>query len=170
MFLRDHRIVYIEVINNWRCQELEYFIWGNDIVISNLRKTENIFIDATFHTPIGFNQTLIIMFKDIITGEKYPGIFILMNKKSYILYKLFFESILSILKQNNLYDLNFNSITTDAEPGLIKFIKEYFPDFVCLYHFKKDIVDQAKFQGLMKKEYKNETKKVISKLTNLAID
>ena len=75
--LRDHRILYKEDINSLRCKELEYFIWGNDLVISHLRKSENIFIDATFHTPIRFYQTLIIMFKDIITGEKYPGMYIL---------------------------------------------------------------------------------------------
>lgn len=173
LFLRDHRIFYKESKNFNRPLELEYFIWANDMSISHMRKSENIFIDATFHIPYGFQQNLIFMYKDIITGEKLPCFYALMNNKSYILYDSIFKSVINILTQNGLFKLHFKTITSDAEAALLKCIKDVFLElnnFICLYHFKKDIIEHARILGLMKKNYVNDTKKVIIMLSKLAID
>ena len=173
LFLREHRVIYLYMKNNKQEVEYEYFIWANNISISHMRKSKHIFIDATFHTPYGFYQNLIIMFKDILTGEKYPAFYILMNKKYYILYEMIFQSIFFILTQNNLYSITFESLITDDEKALLKAAKKIFPiknNYICLYHFKKDIFNNARTMGLLKKEIKNEIFKVISLLTKLTID
>lgn len=51
-----------------------------------MRNSENIFIDATFHIPYGFQQNLIFMYIDSISGEKLRCFYALMNNKSYLLY------------------------------------------------------------------------------------
>ena len=51
-----------------------------------MRKANYLFIDATWYKPPGMSQLLIIMYKDIINGEKYPGFFIIMNNKLQDLY------------------------------------------------------------------------------------
>ena len=65
----------------------KYAIWINDISISHIRKAKHLFIDGTWYRPDGFVQILIILYKDIITNEKLPGCFIIMNNKKYTLYK-----------------------------------------------------------------------------------
>lgn len=142
LFLREHKVVYLYMKNYKREVECEYFIWANNLCISHMRKSKHIFLDATFHSPYGFYQNLIIMFKDILTGEKYPSFFILMNKKFYILYEMIFKSIMLIFTQYNLYNISFDSIITDDEQALLKDAKKIFPvknNYICLYHFKKDI-------------------------------
>ena len=64
------------------------------------------------------------MYKDIITSEKYPCFYILMNKKFFVLYDLIFKSIIQIITQNNLYTLNFKTKATDDEFALLKVVKE----------------------------------------------
>ena len=49
-----------------------------------IKVSKNIFIDSTFHHPLEFYQLMIIMYKDIITGLKIPGIYVLMNSKKEI--------------------------------------------------------------------------------------
>ena len=51
-----------------------------------LKVSQHIFIDSTFHHPPNFYQFLILMYKDIITGIKMPGIYVLMNSKEEVLY------------------------------------------------------------------------------------
>ena len=97
------------------------------------------FIVAAWHIPKGFNQLLIILFKDLIITEKLPVFYILMINRKEELYKRIFDSILDILTQNYIYDLQFISITSDTENALINAIKEIFVGVQrigCLYHFK----------------------------------
>ena len=63
----------------------EYFIWSTNQIIARERLSKHLFIDATFHHPIEYQQLLIIIFKDILTYEYYPGFFILMSNKTEIL-------------------------------------------------------------------------------------
>lgn len=170
--LADHRIVFKEDPKKLKPIQLEYFIWANNLNISHLRKAEQLFIDATFHVPYEFHQNLIIMYKDIITGEKYPCFYILMNKKNILLYNLVFQAIIAIITQNDIYPIIANHIITDAESALLHVVKNYFKNslnFICLYHYKKDIIDNARTIGLMKKQFINETHSVINELTKLAI-
>ena len=84
-----------------------------------MRKSNHYYIDGTFHHPKEFKQLLIIMYKDIITELKIPGIFILLNDKSQILYDYVFNSVINIITNNREYDLNILSIVTDSEKALI---------------------------------------------------
>ena len=71
----------------------------------------HLFIDATFHHPKGYHQLLIIIFEDrVITQSAF---YVLMSNKTENLYDLIFKSIILILTQNNLYDLDIQSIITD---------------------------------------------------------
>ena len=76
----------------------EYFIWSSSQIIARARSTKHLFIDATFHHPIGYGQLLIIIFKDIITSDYLPCFFILMSNKTEILYNMVFISIKKIIK------------------------------------------------------------------------
>ena len=49
---------------------------------------------------------LIIMYKDIITELKVPGIYILLNSKKEYIYDLIFQSLLNIIFKNMNYLLN----------------------------------------------------------------
>ena len=57
-------------------------------MIARIRLSKHLFIDGTFHHPIGYSQLLIIIFKDILSSEYIPGCFILMSNKTEILYDL----------------------------------------------------------------------------------
>ena len=97
----------------------EYFIWTSNSIISRVRMTKHLFIDATFHHPDKYSQLLIIIFKDKIIFEYLPAFFILMSNKTEILYNQIFCSVKRILTQNNIYNLNIETITTDSELSLI---------------------------------------------------
>ena len=91
-------------------------------MISRARISNHLFVDGTFHHPINFAQLLIILFKDAIISQYIPCFYILMSNKCEILYDLVFKSILRILTQNNLYKINYQTITTDTEIVLINAI------------------------------------------------
>ena len=77
-----------------------------------IKVSKNIFIDSTFHHPPEFYQLMIIMYKDIITGLKIPGIYVLMNSKKEILYQYVFESILRLISDDKNKEIKFESIVT----------------------------------------------------------
>ena len=117
----------------------EYFIWSSNQMISRARISNHLFIDGTFHHPINFAQLLIILFKDAIISQYIPCFYILMSNKSEILYELVFKSILRILTQNNLYKINYQTITTDTEIALISAINRNFTNtkrIGCWFHLK----------------------------------
>ena len=95
-------------------------------------------VDGTYHHPEGYEQLLIIMYQDIITNEKIAGLYILMNKKNYIIYNKIFESLYNIISDNNQLNIHVKYIITDNESALIKGIKTIFPkikNILCFYHF-----------------------------------
>ena len=75
-----------------------------------LKASKHLFIDGTFHHPPDFYQMLIIMYKDIITGLKIPGLYILLNSKREILYKIVFESIIRNILKTSVSDLNLTNV------------------------------------------------------------
>ena len=101
----------------------EYFIWSSDQMIARARISHHLFIDGTFHHPVGFAQLLIIIFKDIVTAKYLPCFYILMSNRTEISYDLVFNSIKRILTQNQIYSLDIKTITTDTELALINSIK-----------------------------------------------
>ena len=155
----------------------EYFIWSTNQIIARERLSKHIFIDATFHHPIEYQQLLIIIFKDIITSEYYPGFFILMSNKTEILYDMVFKSIKNILTQNNIYELKIETITTDTEIALINAIHTNFPKsqrIGCWLHLKQDLMREAKKLGLFnsknKKVNPDMTLEVITQLSLLPLE
>ena len=155
----------------------KYAIWINDLSISHLRKAKHLFIDGTWYRPDGFVQILIILYKDIITNEKLPGCFIIMNNKKYTLYKKVLESFVNIITQNKIFNLEIESITSDEEIALINSINEVFcgvKRFNCYFHYKKNILDKLRKIGLLKKKNNekryNEIKEVIKILGRLPIE
>ena len=64
-----------------------------------------------------------------------------MTNKTEIMYNLIFKSIIRILTQNNLYQLNYETITTDTEIALINAININFPNSTrigCWFHLKQN--------------------------------
>ena len=81
-----------------------------------------------------------------------------MSNKTENLYDLIFKSIIRILTQNNLYDLDIQSITTDTETAIINAVNNNFKKakrIGCWFHLKQDLVHQAKLYGLLNKKNKN---------------
>ena len=157
LILRDYRLIPLENEDNKKLNYLEYIIWGNAENIMRIKATKNLFIDGTFHHPPGFYQMLIIMYKDIITNLKIPGLYILLNSKREILYDLVFESIVKNIFDNNFGSLNLETIVTDQEEALVNSIKKFFPKckrISCLFHYKQDILRNLKSYGLYKKSSK----------------
>ena len=66
---------------------------------------------------------MIIMYHDIVSNLKIPGIYILMNGKSQIHYDIIFDSIINIITNYHEIYLNINSIVTDSEIALVKSVK-----------------------------------------------
>ena len=136
----------------------EYFIWTSNQMIARERLSKHLFIDATYHHPIGYAQLLIIIFKDVVSSEYMPGFFILMSNKTEILYDMVFKSVIRILTQNYIYKLNINTITTDTELALINAIQMNFPNtqrIGCWFHLKQDLLREARILGLLNNKNKN---------------
>ena len=113
---------------------------------------------------------LIIMYKDIITELKVPGIYILLNSKKEYIYDLIFQSLLNIIFKNMKDLIKFETIVTDQEIALINIVKKYFPNsqrIACLFHCKQDILRNLKSYGLYKKDIKEESNNLLNDLGKL---
>ena len=152
LILWDHRNPILYVSNKKNQILSEYFIWSHNQIIARARLSKHFFVDGTFHHPSGYEQLLIILFKDVIINEYIPCFFVLMKHKYEFLYNLIFQSIKYILTQNNLYNLLIETITTDQENALINGLKNNFANFqniLCFFHYKHDILLNAKKYGLL---------------------
>ena len=162
ILLREFNYYYIYEKDYSKPLLNKYAIWINDISISHIRKTKHLFIAGTWYRPDGFAQILIILYKDIITNNKLPGCFIIMNNKEYSLYKKVLESFINIIKQNKIFNLEIESITSDEKIAFINAINEIFSGikrFNCNFHYKKNIFDNLRKNRLLKK--KNNKKKIL---------
>ena len=167
LLLRDYRLIPVEGSSREKQIYHEYIIWGNAENIMRIKVSKHIFIDATFHHPPDFYQLLIIMYKDIITGIKIPGIYVLMNSKKEILYQYVFDSIIRLLSDDNNNHIKFETIVTDQEVGLINVINKIFPNsqrIACLFHYKQDILRNLKSYGLYKASIKPQSNKLLEEL------
>ena len=150
LILRDHRTIPINENNKISTTYYEYIIWGNNENISRMRQSRNFFIDGTFHHPEEFTQLILIMYKDIITSIKIPGLYILVNSK----------------KEN----LKVKTVVTDQEKALINSVINYFPRsqrIACLFHYKQDILKNLKTYGLYNKSNKEISNLILYKLGEL---
>ena len=95
-----------------------------------------------------------------------------MNKKNSIIYSKIFESLISIITDNNNLYLNVKYIITDNELALVNSIKKYFPQVIhisCFYHYKKDIIANLKKYGLYKKKDKFSSDILIKELGKIPL-
>ena len=82
-------------------------IFFSDFDIKRLIKSEHLLIDGTFVKPIGFLQAIIIMYYDIIIDKMIPGIYIIINNKTYEGYYdsfLFIKNFIDKINGNNNYN------------------------------------------------------------------
>ena len=96
-----------------------------------------------------------------------------MSNKTEILYDLIFKSIIRILSQNYIYQLDIKTITTDTELALINAITTNFPNaqrIGCWFHLKQDLIREAKILGLLNKKNKKINQDITYEvITQLAI-
>ena len=90
-----------------------------------------------------------------------------MNNKIYENYVSVFESIKTIISQNNSVSYNVETITTDSEEALIMSINECFPEtqrIGCYYHYINDINRNAKLHNIFSDSNYHNFFKEISKI------
>ena len=158
LILWDYENTVIYSSNKKNPLKAEYYIWSSDQIIARCRKSNHLFIDGTFHNPKDFSQLLIIIFKDIITANYYPGFYVLMSNRTEAMYDLIFNSIIRILTQQKIYELNINTITTDTELALINSVQNNFRNskrIGCWFHLHQDLIREAKIMGLFNSKNKN---------------
>ena len=93
-----------------------------------------------------------------------------MNNKTYNLYLNILESLKNILSQNNIYNLNILTITTDAEPALINAINTIIPKinrFNCYFNFKQDLILKLRKNGFWKRKKKGTSVNSKNKFPNI---
>ena len=78
---RDYRRVEVPSKDKKEFITIEFIIWANNENIARLRESKHWLIDCTYHYPKEFKELLVIEYKDILTKEKIPGMFILLKKK-----------------------------------------------------------------------------------------
>ena len=69
-----------------------------------MKKSNNFFIDGTYFRPTLYLQTIIVMYIDIITGCKIPGIYALLSNKNLESYNSLLEYVSQIINQKNNYN------------------------------------------------------------------
>ena len=92
-----------------------------------MKKSNLIYIDGTFHHPIGYRQLIIIKYKDYITDLKIPAFYILINGKYQIYYEIILNSVCNILTDYNKAEINIKAVVSDTGIALINAIKKIFP-------------------------------------------
>ena len=118
-----------------------------------MRVSKYFFKDATLHTPIEYQQMLIIMYNDLLTDLNTLGLYVLMNGKSELHYEYVFKSVINLLTNFRKKELSIEAIVTDTETALINTIKNYFPktrSIACYFHYCQDIIRNIPSYGLYK--------------------
>ena len=93
------------------------------------------------------------------------------------MYVLIFKSISRIITQQEIYKLDFISITTDTELALINAININFPEtkrLGCWFHLSQDLIREARIMGLLNSKSNkinvNTTYEIISQLSLLPLE
>ena len=170
LILREFKTISLQTEKKNNPIKYEYIIWANDENLNRISKSNHLFIDGTFHHPIDYCQLLIIMYKDIITDLKIPGIYILLNSKNEDLYNMVFEDVINLITWKGKKEINIKTIVTDSEKALMNSIKKYFPTsqrVACYFHYKQDIVRNIRSYGLYKDEMKKQSNEVIKILSSI---
>ena len=68
-------------------------------------------------------------------------------------------------------DINVQTIVTDQEIALVNVVKKFYPKSLrisCLFHYKQDLMRNLRTYLFLKKNYKDNSLKLLSKLGNLS--
>lgn len=122
-------------------------LFFTDFDIKRLIISEHILLDGTFIFPEGFMQTIIIMYYDILIEKMIPGIFIVINNKTFEGYIDCFTYIKNYITKlnNNNQNSNMKTFTSDFEVGLYKAFNIVFNrdnkirHIGCYFHFLQNI-------------------------------
>ena len=146
---RSYEVKLIANENNERLEH-KHIIFFIDYHFKRIFSSNHILIDCTYIFPVGYAQTMIIMYYDTIIYRFIPGIFVLINNKTSNGYQHIFRDIIEIIQSYEKEiktKLNWASITTDFENGLIKaidleIINKYdnITHYRCFFHYLKNII------------------------------
>ena len=73
-------------------------------------------------------ETLVILYIDLYTGIKAPGLFVTLNSKNQRSYEIKFNDIKEILTNNNKFPLALQTYTIDYESALENALSTFFPE------------------------------------------
>ena len=102
-------------------------------------------------------QTLVILYIDLYTGIKAPGIFVTLNTKNQFSYEIIFKDIRDILTNSYTFPIDLQTYTIDYEKALENALMKIFPNahrIGCFYHYLQCLVRWMKNNGLGKKKIK----------------
>ena len=144
--------------------EHKHILFFSDFDIRRLVACKHILLDGTFSYPKQYKQTIIIMYLDPIIMKMIPGIFAVVNNKSYEGYKCVFTDLLSKIKMYNKSDntsLNFDTFTSDFENALytsfydvFKILRPNLKHIGCFYHYMHNIENKLRAIGYGEKKNK----------------
>ena len=99
-----------------------------------------------------------------------------MLNKTEILYDLVFKAVIRLIMYQNIFKLEFQTITTDTEIALINAVTNHFPEVHCLgcwFHLNQDLIREASTMGLFNRKNKKIdpeiTYQIISELSILTL-
>ena len=134
------------VTKNKKTIDHKAIIFFSDFYIKRFINNEYILLDGTFIYPTGFMQTIIFMYFDNITDKMIPGIFIIINNKTYEGYVDCFIYIKNYIDRlNNNEKIKIKTFTTIYEIALyhafdIVFNKnKNIRHIGCYFHFLQNI-------------------------------
>ena len=135
------------VTKNKKTIDHKAIIFFSDFDIKRFINSEHILLDGTFIYPIGFMQTIIFMYYDNISDKMIPGIFIIINNKTYEGYVDCFIYIKNYIYKlnNNEEKINIKTFTTDFEIALYHAFNIVFNKnknirhIGCFFHYMQNI-------------------------------
>ena len=80
-----------------------------------------------------------------------------MSNKTEILYDLIFKAVIRLITQQNIFKLEFQTITTDTENALINAVTNNFPEvhrLGCWFHLNQNLIMEARTMGLFNSKNK----------------
>ena len=145
----------------------EFIILANKTMLKQLSLSSQWFIDGTFKVaPKGYTQILNILVYLPHLSIFYPACQVFMTHKTEELYFMVLLTLKNICHQAKLR-LEPRTIMADFEKALQNAIKISFPEAElcgCYFHFVKCLYDKITKLGLRKKEFKNQSRVMISYL------
>lgn len=128
------------------------------------------YVVGSFISPKEFSQVIVTLYYIPMINKKVPGCFILINSKYYLAYKQAFSYFRNIISNNEKNKLNLVSITIDFDEGLIKALREVFPNvrpIGSLFHYTDSLRRNAEVHGLLKANNKEVSSILLKDLSTL---